>query len=144
MKYHFKYFPDERGGFYAECIELEGCRTEADTLEELKKNIQDILNLYLDEKPKSKSLFPPPTKKEIKGRNIIAVNPDPDILLAQTLRMLRLQKKLTIEEVAKRMGYKNIWGYQKYESHKASPTFKTLVKLKKIYPKLDLNQIAEN
>jgi len=37
MKYHFKYSADERGGYTAYCIELEGCRTEADTLSELKK-----------------------------------------------------------------------------------------------------------
>lgn len=140
MKYHFKYFVDERGGYFAECIELEGCRTEADTIEELNKNIQDVLNLYLDENSNSKTIFPLP-QKELKGKNIIAVNPNPDILLSQILRMLRLNKNLTIEEVSKKLNYKSAYAYQKYELHKASPNFKTLVKLKKVFPELDLNEI---
>ncbi len=140
MKYHFKYYPDERGGYYAECIELEGCRTEGNTLEELKANIQEVLNLYLDERHDSKFVFPLPGK-EIKKQNIIAVNPDPDIILSQILRMLRLKHKLTIEQVSKKMGYKYIWGYQKFEKHKASPNLKTLIKLKAVFPELDLNKI---
>ena len=39
MTYHFIVYEDERGSFYSECLELAGCRTEADTL---RQTIDDI------------------------------------------------------------------------------------------------------
>lgn len=48
MRYHFKVHK-EKEGFWAECIELEGCVTQADTKEELNLNMQEALNLYLEE-----------------------------------------------------------------------------------------------
>jgi antitoxin HicB len=44
MKYHFKIYKKD-GGYWAQCIELEGCITQADTLKELYKNMQEALNL---------------------------------------------------------------------------------------------------
>jgi predicted RNase H-like HicB family nuclease len=34
-------------GYYAYCPQLEGCQTQADSLEEIKKNIQEAIELYL-------------------------------------------------------------------------------------------------
>jgi antitoxin HicB len=42
MKYHFKIHKEGKG-FWAECIELSGCFTEADSKEELRKNMHEIL-----------------------------------------------------------------------------------------------------
>ena len=53
MKYHFKVHKEEKG-FWAECIELEGCCTQGDSKEELIENMKDALSIYLDgseEKP---------------------------------------------------------------------------------------------
>jgi predicted RNase H-like HicB family nuclease len=71
MFYHFKIHRD-RDGYWAECIELKGCVTEGDTLEELKKNMQEALNLYLDEPYNANITFPMPDRK-IKGKNLLEV-----------------------------------------------------------------------
>ncbi len=48
MRYHFK-IHEEKNGFWAECLELPGCVTQGNSKEELKKNMQEALNLYLEE-----------------------------------------------------------------------------------------------
>jgi len=35
-------------GYYAYCLELEGCQTQGDTLEEVRANIQEAAELYLE------------------------------------------------------------------------------------------------
>ena len=55
MKYHFKVHKEKKG-FWAQCIELAGCVTEADSMEELQKNMQEALNLYVEEPKDSKEL----------------------------------------------------------------------------------------
>ena len=62
MKYHFKTHKEKQGGFWAECIELVGCRTEAQSKQNLEKNMADALNLYLSEPQESKYIFPSPKK----------------------------------------------------------------------------------
>lgn len=73
MNYHFKYFINENGEYYAEGIELKDCQIGAKTFENLKIIIQDILDLYLNENFNS-NIIPSPSKKEIIGKNIIAVS----------------------------------------------------------------------
>lgn len=48
MTYHFKVHK-EGSGFWAQCIEFEGCLTQADSIKELEKNMQEALELYLYE-----------------------------------------------------------------------------------------------
>lgn len=55
MKYNFK-IHREGEGFWAECIELEGCVTEGDTMEELCANIQAALDLYLEDSVDSRQV----------------------------------------------------------------------------------------
>lgn len=55
MNYHFK-IHKEGDGFWAECIELPGCFTQADTKEELLLNMQEALGLYLEEDAESLSI----------------------------------------------------------------------------------------
>ena len=72
MKYHFKYFIDKNGEYYAEGIELKDCQIGAKTFENLKIIIQDILNIYINENFDLK-IIPLPSKKKIIGENIISV-----------------------------------------------------------------------
>jgi predicted RNase H-like HicB family nuclease/DNA-binding XRE family transcriptional regulator len=140
MQYHFKYHKDKKSGFWAECLELEGCVSQAENLQDLEKNLTEALNLYLDESPTSNFIFNLPEKKYFKtNKNIIKITPNPNILFSQQLRILRLKHHLSQKEVASKMGYKNIWAYQKFEKHKVSPTLTTLLKIKTIFPELDLN-----
>jgi antitoxin HicB len=136
--YNFKYYKDERGGFWGECLELEGCQSQGKTIEELEKNLKEALDLYLDESPESNVIFNFP-EKEYKGENIIKIKPNPNIIFAQQLRILRIKHNLSQEQVAYKMGYKSVWGYQKFERHEANPTLKTLLKIKNIFPEFDLN-----
>ena len=48
MRYHFKIHKEDIG-YSAQCIELPGCVTQGDTMQELQKNMRDALNLYIEE-----------------------------------------------------------------------------------------------
>ncbi|WP_107667936.1 type II toxin-antitoxin system HicB family antitoxin [Cyanothece sp. BG0011] len=37
----------DEDGYYAYCPQLEGCQSQGDTIEEVKKNIQEAIELYL-------------------------------------------------------------------------------------------------
>jgi len=58
MLYHFK-IQKESNGYWAECLELKGCQTEADTLSELQSNNRKILKFNfhcpLKKLPKAKA-----------------------------------------------------------------------------------------
>jgi antitoxin HicB len=140
MYYHFKVHKDKKG-YWAECIELKGCHTQADTKEELLKNMQEVLNLYLDEPENSKIVFPLP-ELSTKSKNCVEVPVDPRIAFAQILRMLRIRKGITQHDAAKTLGMKNIYSYQRLESSRmVNPNLKTLIKIKRIFPEFDINNV---
>ena len=93
MRYHFK-IHQEKKGFWAECIELRGCITQADTKKELLENAAEALNLYLDEPESSKVIFPEPSEPG-KKKNIIEIAVDPKIAFAMVLRQERVKNHLT-------------------------------------------------
>ena len=141
MKYHFKIHKDKTG-YWAECVELEGCRTQADCKSSLAKNMKEALDLYLDE-PKDSTLILPLQKKNIEAKNIAIVPVSPNIAFAFYIRRLRLKRKMTQHQVAKLLGVKNVYSYQRLESSEtANPALKTLVLLKKIFPKLKIDEIV--
>ena len=41
----------EEGGFWAEVPSLPGCRTQGDTIDELKANLREAVELYLETDP---------------------------------------------------------------------------------------------
>lgn len=143
MFYHFKVYHDP-DGLWAECIELEGCLTQSEknTMEDLEYNMREVLNLYLDE-PNENIAYPLPMKDEdVKDDNIVKIKVDPNIALSLYFKHLRKKNNLTQKEVAEKMGYKSIWAYQKLERGKYSNIeFKTLGKIKSVFPELDLNLI---
>lgn len=137
MEYHFK-IHKEKNGFWGECVELEGCVSEGGTLEELKANLKEALDLYLDEPYDSKVVFSLP-KKRLLMRNIVKVSVNPQIALAFMLRLERLKRNLTQAQTAHQMGVP-LYSYQKLEKSKTSnPEWKTLIRLRQIFPSLDLN-----
>lgn len=140
MQYHFK-IRREGKIYWAKCIELRGCVTQGKTLAELKKNMEEALNLYLDEQPDSKQIFPLPTKK-IVGENIVAVPVSPNIAFAMLLRQTRLKHNYTQKQLAARLGMKNIYSYQRLESpRKSNPALSTIAKIKKAMPDLHIESI---
>lgn len=140
MRYHFKLHKNGRG-FWAECIELKGCQTQAESKASLSENMREALNLYLDEPPDSKAIFPLP-KKSCSGRNIVSVPVDPKVALAFLLRRYRLAKGLTQTQAAERLGLRGLYSYQRLENSKtANPEFETIIRIKKAFPELDLDEL---
>lgn len=140
MIYHFK-IHKEGNSYWAECIELEGCRTQGDSLDELKINMEDALNLFLSEPSESKTFFPAPNKA-LKGRNIIDVHVAPSVAFATFMRRTRLLKKMTIEQFKNCLDIKNVSVYQKLEDPKrANPELKTLSKIKEAFPDINFDEV---
>ena len=139
MKYHFK-LHKEKGGYWAECLELKECYTQSTTINELKENMEEALNVYLDEPSHSKTIFPLPDKK-LKGKNIFEVSVDLKIAFGLQLRQLRLKNKLTQKQVAKKLGFKNLYSYQRLESG-ANPELTTLAQIKKVFREIDIEEIS--
>ena len=142
MKYHFK-VTKEKTGFWAVCVELQGCSTQGDTREELLKNMKEALNLYLDEPADSKIVFPLPKKKGL-DPNLVEVPVEPRIAFAFALRRLRLKHKLTQKEIAQKIGITgSLNNYQRLEnSDTANPVLETIVQIKKAFPDFPLEEIA--
>jgi len=139
MHYHFKVYK-ENDGYWAECSELEGCTTQADTIEQLEKNMSEALDLYLSEPVDSKVIFPLPNE-DYNTEDIYKVKVDPQVAFAFLLRRFRLLNKLTQNEIAHRMGWSNIWSYQRFENAKSNPTLTILTKFHEIFPDLDINLV---
>ena len=140
MVYHFKVHTEE-SGFWAECLELDGCSTEGDTHEELATNAEEALNLYLEESEDSPVTHPLP--RNMKAANIIEVPVNPQLALSIVLRRLRTESHFTQKEVADKLGMKNIFSYQRLE-RRSNPSLNTLQKLKEVFPDLSLDYVLKD
>lgn len=141
MQYHFKVHR-EGHGYWAECIELEGCVTQADSKGELHANMAEALNSYLEEPTESNMRFPLP-KKSVKLRGVVKVPVEPRIAFSVLLRNLRIRKKLTQRDVADRIGMKNLYSYQRLESSRtANPALSTIARIKRVFPEFRLDEVV--
>lgn len=138
MKYHFK-IHKEGEGLWAECIELSGCFTQADSRKELFENMQEALNLYIEEPKDSKKLASLPDDSITLSRNIVEVQLDPSIAFAFMVRYNRIKSGLTQQEAADKLGFENIYSYQRLENKKCNPTLKVLSLLKKAFPNFSVD-----
>ena len=138
MFYHFKIHKEE-DGLWAECVELEGCVTQGDTMEELIDNMNEVLNLYLDEPINSDADFSLP-RKEVRGKNTVRIPVDPKIAFSLLLRHYRKKNNLTQTQLAKLLDMKNIFSYQRLEK-KTNPKLSTLAKIKKVFPEISIDEI---
>jgi len=142
MEYHFKVHRDKDQGFWAECLEIPSAKTQGDDKDLLKKNMEEVLNLVLDD-PEQKESLPPFPRKIKKSKNIVKVKVDPRISFSLIIKRERLKKNLTQKEVADKLGLKNIYSYQRLESAKTSnPQLTTIDKLKKIFPNIKLEEVV--
>ena len=138
MKYHFKVHKEKKG-FWAQCIELVGCVTEADSMEELHKNMQEALNLYVEEPEDSKELAALPDESIQVSRNIVEVAVDAQIAFAFMVRYNRIQQGLTQQQAAKKMGFDTIYSYQRLEGKRCNPSLKTIAKIKRAFPEFSVD-----
>jgi len=142
MKYHFKTHK-EKDGYWAECLELPGCITEGNTIQELNDNMQAALNLYIEEPFESNDISQLPDRSIKQNSNTVDVAVDPQIAFAFLVRYCRLQKHLTQSQAAKLLGFDNLYSYQRLESRKCNPSLKTLTKLIKVFPDFSMDLVLK-
>jgi len=138
MKYHFKIHKEGKF-FWAQCIELAGCITQAHSMKALHENMQEALNLYIQEPEDSVDLAALPDDSIRKSKNIIEVSVDPQIAFAFMVRYYRIQHGMTQKEAAKLMGFDNLYSYQRLEAKKCNPSLKILHKIKQVFPELSID-----
>lgn len=138
MQYHFK-IHKEGDGFWAQCIELPGCFTQASTKKELEENMREALNLYVQERSNSKDVAALPSKIVKDARNIVKVSLDPQVAFAFLVRYWRIKHGWTQKEAAEKMGFEKLYSYQRLEDKKCNPSLKTISMVKKIYPEFSLD-----
>ena len=141
MKYHFK-IHKEKVGFWAECLELNGCVTQANTQEELYKNCEEALNLFLEEPNDSKIIFPLPDNSLDTKNDTVKIQVEPEIALAVLLRNYRLNSNMTQKQVAEMLGMKNIYSYQRLEK-KSNPRLTIINKIHTVFPEIELNYLLQ-
>lgn len=139
MKYHFK-IHKEGDGFWAECLEIPGCLTQGDSKDDLLDNMSEAVNLCLQESANSEYLAPLPDESIKKSKSVVEVQVDPSVALAFSIRYNRIQSKKSQEEVAKELGMKNVYSYQRLEK-KCNPTLAMMEKLTRIYPNLSVDRV---
>ena len=119
-------FPSEQGD--------EVTRVEADSMEELQKNMHEALNLYVEEPEDSKELAHLPDESIHATRNIVEVALDPQIAFAFMVRYYRLKHGLTQQQAAKKMGFDTIYSYQRLEGKHCNPSLRIITKIKRAFP----------
>ena len=138
MKYHFK-IHKEGSRFWAQCLELEGCITQADSRKELDKNMQDALNLYIEEEADSIDLAAMPNSVIKASKTVVEVFVDPQVAFTFLVRYWRIRHGLTQKEAAKKMGFDKLYSYQRLEARRCNPSLKIITMVKKIFPEFSLD-----
>jgi antitoxin HicB len=141
MNYHFK-IHKESDGFWAQCIELEGCITQADDLKELHANMQEALNLYIEEAADSDDLASLPNSSVKITKSVVEVPVDPQVAFSFLVRFYRIKHGMTQQAAAKKLGFPNIYSYQRLETRKCNPRLETIALLKKLFPELSIDFVV--
>jgi antitoxin HicB len=137
MTYHFRIHDED--GLWAEGIELPGCSTQGADRAELEKNMREALNLYLEEPASSTIIFPTP-QVGLAGPDVVPVEVDPAVAFSMQLRQLRLRRRLTQQEAARRLGMRSLYSYQRLE-RRSNPSLATIKKVKALFPELSLDNV---
>jgi predicted RNase H-like HicB family nuclease/DNA-binding XRE family transcriptional regulator len=140
MIYHFN-IHEEDNGFWAECVELPGCKTQAETYDGLIAACEESLNLFLEEPKDSKVVFPLPNELLENDSSLLGIAVEPEIALAVLLRFYRFNSRLTQKQVAEMLGMKNIYSYQRLEK-RSNPNLTTIKKIHNIFPEINLEKIV--
>ena len=138
MNYHFKVYK-ENDGYWAHGVELDTCFAQGDTIEELYENMHDALNTHINEPEESDRLAPSLDNSIKCTDDIVEVPVDPQIALAFLICFNRIKHGLTQQDAVDRLGFENIYSYQRLESSKANPTLTTIAKIKKMFPAISLD-----
>ena len=139
MKYHFK-IHREGSGFWAECLEIPGCVTQADTREELAVNMEDAINTAILEPEGSKVLAPLPDGSLKPSRSIVEVKVHPQIAMGFWLRYTRLKEGMTQKAAARKLGMKSLFSYQRLECG-CNTTIAMMARLVAAFPLFNIDAV---
>lgn len=137
MEYHFELHKEEEE-LWSECVELKGCLSDGGSIDELKLNLAEALNLYLDEPVGSNHTFPLPDKSLDENRNLIRIPVKPNIAFAMVVRQYRISHKMTLDQAQKKVGLKNRNSYVRLESA-GNPTMDTIAMVISAFPGININ-----
>jgi antitoxin HicB len=129
MKYPAR-FKRDGNGYTIKFIDLPNAFTQGDTMEELLFNAQDVLSLILGYRLEENKEIPMPSTKS-RGKNVVYVEPFPEIILPLEIRKIRNELGKSQSEIAEKMKipYQT---YQRWErAQKFNPTIKTLERIAK-------------
>ena len=140
MIYHFTVHKEDKG-FWAECVELPGCVTQAESYDELIMTCEESLNLYLEEPKDSKVVFPLPNELLDNDSSVVQATVEPEIALAVLLRHYRSSSRYTQKQMAEMLGMKNIYSYQRLEK-RSNPTLSIIKKIHNVFPEIRLEKIV--
>ena len=138
MNYHFKIY-EEENGYWGECLEIDSCHSQGNTLPELRKMLKEALDLTLNEPAGSNMVFPMPDPQYDSVKDVLIIPVDNNIAFALLVRQNRISKQMTQAEAQKAMGLPNRTSYTRLES-KGNPTFSTIEKLLKAFPDFPLEE----
>lgn len=140
MIYHFTVHKEENG-FWAQCVELSGCQTQADSFDALKQACEESLNLYLEEPKDSKKVFPLPDESLDNEVSLLKARVDAEIALAVLLKHHRSKSKLTQKQMAEMLGMRNLYSYQRLEK-RSNPTLSIIKRIHSVFPEIGLEKIV--
>lgn len=138
MRYHFK-IHKEKKMYWAECLELDGCVTQGKTLKELRENMKEALNLYIEEPEDSKFIAHLPNQKIKKSKNIVEVSLNAKVAFSFLVRRSRIERKMTQKRAAFVMGFDSLRSYKTLESSKCNPTLDVIARVKNIFPDISID-----
>lgn len=141
MKYHFKIHHDD-DGLWAYCIEIEGCVTQADSMQELMENMQEAISLCIEEPEDCQYIAALPDPSIKLFDDVVEVQVYPSVALAFYVRKLRLEKGMTQKQVSDKLGLKGMFGYQRLE-RRCNPTLDLMVRLSQIFPELSIDNVIK-
>ncbi len=101
--------------------------------------MQEALNLYIQEPEDSTDLAPFPNHSIRKSKNIVEIMLDPEIAFSFMVRYYRIKHGMTQAEAAKKMGFENLYSYQRLEAKKCNPSLKIISKIKQIFPDFSID-----
>ena len=126
-------FDKEDKYYLVEFLDLDGCLTEGETMEEALENAKEALSGYLA------SIFARgfkiPDSSQVEGEDIYHIEPDADVATPIMLRKIRDEIHINQQEAARRLDI-SYQAYQRLENpNKCNPTIKTLEKVAKAFGK---------
>ena len=122
LKYPARIERAEEGGYVVDFIDLPGCVTEGETMEEALDMAKEALTGWL------KSAYGRglkiPDASAIKKKNIYYISPEPEIAIPILIRKLRMEKGLSQKQVADAIGIR----YQTYQRFENPNTFNATIR----------------